>query len=109
MEREALTLDNLATAMAAKNSGGFVIAQVERIAAAELLNPREVQVPGVLIDCVVVASSENHLQTYGTAYNHAFSGGSVCRLTGLRRWRSMSGRSLHGDAPLSCHLVASST
>jgi propionate CoA-transferase len=74
MEREALTLDNLAAATAAKNSGGFVIAQVERLAAAESLNPREVVVPGVLVDCVVVAKPENHLQTYGTAYNHAFSG-----------------------------------
>jgi propionate CoA-transferase len=74
MEREALTLDNLASAMAAKNSRGFVIAQVERIAAADSLNPREVQVPGVLVDCVVLARPENHLQTYGTAYNHAYSG-----------------------------------
>jgi propionate CoA-transferase len=74
MEREALTLDNLAAAMAAKNSGGFVIAQVERIAAAESLNPREVQIPGILIDCVVLAQPKNHVQTYGTPYNHAFSG-----------------------------------
>jgi propionate CoA-transferase len=74
MEREALTLDNLAAAMAAKNSRGFVIAQVERIAAAESLNPREVQVPGILVDCVVLADSKNHVQTYGTPYNHAYSG-----------------------------------
>jgi len=74
MEREALILDNLAAAMAAKNSRGFVIAQVERIAAADSLNPREVQVPGILVDCVVLAESKNHVQTYGTPYNHAFSG-----------------------------------
>src|SRR5215210_2078891 len=74
MEREALTLDNRAAAMAAKNSRGFVIAQVERIAAAESLNPREVEVPGVLVDCVVLAKSENHPQTYATPYNHAYSG-----------------------------------
>jgi propionate CoA-transferase len=74
MEREALTLDNLAIAMAARNCGGLVIAQVERIAAAESLNAREVQIPGVLVDCVVLAAAENHLQTYGTPYNHAYSG-----------------------------------
>src|SRR5215208_4867527 len=74
MEREALLLDNLASAMAAKNSGGLVIAQVERIAAADSLSPREVAIPGVLVDCVVVAAPQNHLQTYGTPYNHAYSG-----------------------------------
>ena len=74
MEREVLTLDNLAVAMAAKNSRGFVIAQVERIAAADSLNPREVQIPGILVDCVVLAQPNNHLQTYGTHYNHAYSG-----------------------------------
>ena len=72
MEREALKLDNLAIAMAAKNSGGLVIAQVERIA--ESLPAREVIVPGVLVDCVVLAEPDNHLQTYATRYNHAFSG-----------------------------------
>ena len=74
MEREALTLDNLAMAMAAKNSRGFVIVQVERIAAANTLNPRAVEIPGILVDCVVVSDPENHAQTYGTSYSHAFSG-----------------------------------
>jgi propionate CoA-transferase len=74
MEREALTLDNLALAMAAKNSNGFVIAQVERVCAHGALNPREVQIPGVLVDCVVVAKPENHHQTYATVYSPAFSG-----------------------------------
>lgn len=74
MEREALTLDHLALAMAAKNSNGFVIAQVERVCAHGALNPRQVQVPGILVDCVVVAAPENHRQTYATPYNAAFSG-----------------------------------
>ena len=74
MEREALTLDVLPSAMAAKNSRGFVIAQVERIAAEGSLDPRRVQVPGVLVDCVVLAEPENHRQTYATAHSAAFSG-----------------------------------
>ena len=73
-EREALVLDSLAMAMAAKNSGGIVIAQVERIVASRSLNPRQVLLPSALVDCVVVSRPENHLQTNGTAFNAAYCG-----------------------------------
>jgi propionate CoA-transferase len=73
MEKEALTLEALAIAMAAHNSGGIVIAQVERVAESGSLNPRQVKIPGILVDCVVVARPENHWQTFGTQYNPAFS------------------------------------
>jgi propionate CoA-transferase len=73
MEKEALTLEVLSAAMAAKNSGGFVIVQVERIAERRSLDARRVKIPGILVDCVVVAKPENHWQTYGTPYNPAYS------------------------------------
>ena len=72
MEREALPLDGLSIATAARNSGGLSIVQVERVAASDSLNPREVSVPGVLVDCVVAADLRNHRQTYSVDYNHAY-------------------------------------
>ena len=74
MEREPLTLETLAMAMAAKNSGGFVIVQVERIADRGTLNSRQVKIPGILVDCVVLSKPEHHWQTFSEVYNPSFSG-----------------------------------
>ena len=73
MEKEALTLESLAIATAAKNSNGFVIVQVERIAERGTLNARHVKIPGIMVDCVVVSQPENHWQTFAEVYNPSFS------------------------------------
>ena len=74
MEKEPLTLNNLAMAMAAKNSNGIVIAQVERIADRNTLPPRDVRIPGIFVDCVVVAEPEDHMTNLATQYNPAYAG-----------------------------------
>ncbi|UCC22155.1 MAG: acyl CoA:acetate/3-ketoacid CoA transferase [Planctomycetota bacterium] len=74
MEKEALILEVLAMAMAAKNSNGTVIVQVQRLAERGTLKPKDVKIPGILVDAVVVAKPENHVQTFGTDYNPSYSG-----------------------------------
>ena len=58
LERDPFTLGVLYMAMAARNSGGTVIAEVTRTAAAGSLHPRAVVIPAPLVDYVVVAPEE---------------------------------------------------
>ncbi|WP_114285971.1 acyl CoA:acetate/3-ketoacid CoA transferase [Candidatus Halocynthiibacter alkanivorans] len=74
LEKESLSLENLDLAMAARNSGGVVIVQVERIAQANSIDARDVRIPGFMVDCVVLAEPELHMQTYEAQYNPALSG-----------------------------------
>ncbi|MGN6551537.1 MAG: acyl CoA:acetate/3-ketoacid CoA transferase [Pararhizobium sp.] len=71
-EHEGAYLGGLDQALAARNNGGIVIAQVKRVVANGSLKPQDVRVPGVLIDHVVVAPEQ--LQTTQTAYDPAISG-----------------------------------
>ena len=72
IEQETAKLGILAAATAARNSGGIVLAQVKRLTTAGTMNPKDVVVPGHLIDAIVI--DENQWQTAIDTYNPAFSG-----------------------------------
>lgn len=71
-EHEGAYLGALEQALAARNNGGIVIAQVKRVVASGSRAPQQVHVPGVLVDFVVVAPGQ--LQTTQTDYDAAICG-----------------------------------
>ena len=76
IEQEALKLEILEIALAAKARGGVVIAQVKNLAAAKSLKAKDVAVPGEIVDAVVVVDEPEkyHKQTHMTYYNPYLSG-----------------------------------
>ena len=71
-EHEGAYLGGLDQAIAVRNHGGLVIAQVKRVTAAGSLRPHDVRVPGNLVDLVVVDPDQK--QTTETVYDPAISG-----------------------------------
>ncbi|MCT4685055.1 MAG: acyl CoA:acetate/3-ketoacid CoA transferase [Roseicyclus sp.] len=81
-EHEGAYLGALDQAIAVRNHGGLVIAQVKRMTAAGSLRPHDVHVPGHLVDLIVVAPDQK--QTTETPYDPAISGEI------MRPWDSFS-------------------
>lgn len=75
-QEEAMVLELLPAVMATKRFGGQVICQVKKVVKAGTISPKEVVVPGVLVDAVVVCEEpeENHRQTSSWYYDPAYSG-----------------------------------
>lgn len=74
LDREGVLTDALTIAQAARACGGIVIAQVEDVARAGTLHPKQIKVPGMLIDYVYVARPEYHIQSEKAHYNPALTG-----------------------------------
>src|SRR5215213_3452159 len=72
MEHEAVTLEMLSIAQAARRAGGIVVAQVKRIVPRGSIHPKMVKVPGILVDAVVVDPEQ--WQTFETQDSPAYSG-----------------------------------
>ncbi len=71
MEREGIVGEVLPMAQAAKNHGGIVIAQVEKLVD-EIADPKAARVPGLLVDYIVVSNGEQHDQTFGETFNEQY-------------------------------------
>lgn len=73
---EAMKLEVLPAVMAAKRYGGRVIAQVKQVVQTGTINPKEVTVPGVFIDDIVVCENpmEDHRQTSSWYFDPSYCG-----------------------------------
>ena len=72
MEQEAVFGEMLSEAQATRRCGGIVVVQVRRLAQRGTLPPKQVKIPGILVDYIVVEPDQ--LQTYLTPYSPAYAG-----------------------------------
>lgn len=72
-KNEGITLDGLSIAIATRNAGGKVIVQVDNKVKSGTIDPKAVQIPGILVDYVVVVEDKaNHLQTGVTYFDETY-------------------------------------
>ena len=106
MEQEAVFGEMLSMAQAARRTGGIVIVQVKRMAQRGTLPPKQVKIPGMLVDSSW--SIPDQTQTYFTDHDPAYAGelkvplpqhrgaavlGCARSWRGARRWSSIPARS----------------
>jgi propionate CoA-transferase len=72
MEEEAVLGEMLAMAQATRRAGGIVVVQVKRMARRNTLPAKQVRIPGILVDFVVVDHEQR--QTYATYYDPSYAG-----------------------------------
>ena len=72
MEHEAIFGEMLSMAQAARAQGGVVIVQVKRLAQRGTLAPKQVKIPGMMVDLIVVDPDQT--QTYHSVHNPAYAG-----------------------------------
>ncbi|GAB6169352.1 acyl CoA:acetate/3-ketoacid CoA transferase [Clostridium carnis] len=71
--KECSSLEMLSMAQAAKNCGGKVILQVEKVIERGSLDYKQVKIPGIYVDAIVEAPEECHMQTFAEQYNPSYS------------------------------------
>lgn len=75
LEKEGLFDAQFEMAAATHNSGGKVIALVERLAKRGSLNPKDIKIPGILVDGIVVGNPETCKQSFAQdEYNPCWAG-----------------------------------
>lgn len=73
VEEEPLTLETLSMATAVKNNGGKVIVQVKNVLKDGYIQPKNVKIPGIMVDYIVVAENlDFHKQTFIEQYNEKY-------------------------------------
>lgn len=96
LEHEVAPLEATSIAQAAKNSGGKVIVQVEKMVENGTLDPKLVKIPGIYVDAVVVAADvKDQEQCVGCEYDGSMTGDYRIPLSSLS-YPAMSAKKIIG-------------